>query len=73
MSENASSNQALPWNDMNRFNQTGYSAPTIFPNPEDYKDINLYNVDLKLAEARETSHQEWKEDEKWDRIHNGRN
>lgn len=65
-------NQNLPWSDTNRFNQTGYSAPTVFPQYMNYNDPKLWEEDMKKAELRENSHQEWKEDERWDRINNGR-
>ena len=42
-----------------RFNQTGYSAPTIFPEASNYKDLSLYVEDLAKAEARQESHLEW--------------
>jgi len=47
----------LPWNDHNRFNQTGYSAETVFPLEENYKNKRLYIEDIEKAEVRE-SHRE---------------
>ena len=47
------------WSDTNRFNQSGYSAPTIFPEASNYKDLSLYAEDLAKAEARQESHLEW--------------
>ena len=51
-----------PWNDNNRFNQTGYSASTLFPKEEDYTNKIAYLDDLDKAEAREESHNEWLEE-----------
>lgn len=47
------------WNDNNRFDQSGYSAPTIFPQEENYSNIELYKEDLMKAKDREDSHQEF--------------
>jgi len=52
----------LKWNDHNRFNQTGYSAPTLIPQEEDYTDTRLYLDDLMKAEAREVDHREFIEE-----------
>lgn len=51
-----------PWNDNNRFNQTGYSASTLFPIRENYKNKNLYLEDLEKARYREENHQEFLDD-----------
>jgi hypothetical protein len=51
------------WNDDNRFNQTGYSASTIFPIKENYINIENYNIDLAKANLREESHLDWLEEE----------
>lgn len=48
-----------PWSDTNRYSQTGYSSPTIFPHPENYQDKYLFFLDLAKAQQRETSRQEW--------------
>jgi len=48
-----------PWNDENRFNQTGYSASTLFPEKENYTNFDLYLEDLEKAEYRENNHQEF--------------
>ena len=47
------------WNDENRFNQSGYSASTIFPKRENYKNEAFFLEDLKKAELREELHQEF--------------
>lgn len=47
------------WSDDNRFNQTGYSAGTLMPKRENYKSEKAFEEDLKAAEWREQSHQEW--------------
>jgi len=51
-----------PWNDNNRFNQTGYSASTLFPIRENYKNKKLYLEDLEKARYREENHQEFLDD-----------
>lgn len=48
-----------PWSDTNRFSQTGYSAPTVFPIASNYMDLSLYVEDLALAEKRQESHLDW--------------
>ena len=48
-----------PWSDTNRFNQTGYSSPTIFPEAKYYLDKNAFAEDLAKAQARQESHLEW--------------
>lgn len=47
------------WSDTNRFNQSGYSAITIFPQKENYTNEDLYNEDLAKANEREEAHQEF--------------
>lgn len=47
------------WSTENRFSQTGYSAPTIFPLKENYDDEEAYSIDLAKAELREESHLDW--------------
>ena len=47
------------WSDTNRFNQTGYSSPTIFPEARNYRNLFLYVEDLAKAEARQESHLDW--------------
>ena len=42
-----------------RFNQSGYSSPTVFPQAENYTDLTLYAIDLAKAEIRQDSHLEW--------------
>jgi hypothetical protein len=54
------------WNDYNRFNQSGYSSPTVFPLEENYRNKRLYLEDLEKAEAREATHLEFVEDLKAD-------
>ena len=62
-----------PWNDDNRFNQTGYSGATLFPLEENYIDKGAYLDDLDKAEAREVNHlefiEELKEDARMDAMH----
>lgn len=48
-----------PWSDTNRFNQSGYSAPTIFPEAKNYKNIANYLEDLSKATLRQEVHLEW--------------
>lgn len=48
-----------PWSDINRFNQQGYSSPTIFPEAKNYRNLVLFMEDLALAEARQESHLDW--------------
>lgn len=47
------------WADTNRFNQSGYSSPTLFPIASNYSNLQLYAEDLVKAEARQESHLEW--------------
>lgn len=42
-----------------RFNQTGYSDPTIFPQCMNYNDSELWKEDMKKAEAREDARNNW--------------
>lgn len=49
----------LYWNDDNRFNQDGYSAPTVFPVKKLYFDEKLFYGDLEIANKREYYHQEF--------------
>ena len=62
-----------PWNDNNRFNQTGYSGSTLFPIERNYTNKRLFLDDLEKAEAREANHLEFmyelKEDAKMDAVH----
>lgn len=53
-----------PWNDTNRFNQTGYSVPTIFPQFMHYDNPDFWTEDMIKAERREDSRQEWLADER---------
>lgn len=48
-----------PWNDKNRYSQTGYSAPTIFPIYENYIDKRLFDIDDEKAYSREEARREW--------------
>jgi hypothetical protein len=53
------------WSNTNRFSQTGYSAGTIFPEIQNYgDDMVAFEEDMKKAEMREESHNEWLEDER---------
>jgi hypothetical protein len=52
------------WNDTNRYNQTGYSAPTIFPKLWQYANKDLWEIDFAKAERRDASHLEWLEEER---------
>ena len=49
----------LPWSDTNRFSQTGYSAPTIFPEAHNYINKEFFVEDLAKAQSRQESHLEW--------------
>ena len=59
------------WSDENRFNQTGYSAPTRFPDIKNYENPLYYLADMEQAEKREQNHQEWLEDERYEARCNG--
>lgn len=59
------------WSDDNRFLQTGYSAPTIFPKIENYQNKDLFYVDHALAQTREESHLDWLDDERYEARSNG--
>jgi hypothetical protein len=48
-----------PWSDTNRFSQSGYSSPTVFPQAENYTDLTLYAIDLAKAEKRQEAHLDW--------------
>lgn len=52
------------WNDIHRFNQTGYSASTQFPKKENYIDKNLYRKDMDNALVREEYHQDFLQDQR---------
>lgn len=54
-----STNIMQQWSDTNRFNQTGYSAPTIFPEAKNYVNKEFFAEDLAKAQARQESHLEW--------------
>lgn len=50
------------WSDVGgheRFNQTGYSDPTIFPQRTAYNNPELWEEDMKKAEARENARNNW--------------
>lgn len=47
------------WSDTNRFNQEGYSWPTIFPEAHNYINKEFFAEDLAKAQARQESHLEW--------------
>ena len=56
-----------PWSDNptvgERFNQTGYSSPTIFPEACNYTDLQAFAIDLAKAQARQESHLDWQWEE----------
>jgi outer membrane translocation and assembly module TamA len=53
------------WTNTNRFSQTGYSAPTIFPELKNYNgDIEAFEEDLKKAQERDESHLDWLQEER---------
>lgn len=54
------------YNDINRYDQTGYSSPTIFPKTWQYKDKDLWVIDYAKAERREKSRIEWLEEEAYE-------
>ena len=56
------------WNDNNRFNQTGYSGCTEFPNPYEYANLDLFLEDITKAVRREQSHREFL----WEQYEEGR-
>ena len=47
------------WSDRNRFCQVGYSAPTIFPEADNYRDLYLFLEDVQHAIKREVNRVEW--------------
>ena len=51
------------WSDSNRFNQSGYSVPTRFPEACNYTDLQAFVIDLAKAQARQESHLDWKWEE----------
>lgn len=51
------------WNDENRYSQTGYSAPTIWPMSGNYTSNLAWAIDYAAALKRENAHQEWLDDE----------
>jgi len=57
-----------PWDDYNRFNQTGYSGSTIYPQEEHYTNKRLFIEDFDKAEAREELHLEFLEELKDDHL-----
>lgn len=46
------------WDDYNRFNQSGFSAPTVFPEEGNYSNKFLFLEDIEKAERREMMRQE---------------
>lgn len=42
-----------------RFNQDGYSSPTIFPTASKYRDLSLFLEDIHLAVERELTRRDW--------------
>lgn len=52
------------YSDTHRFDQTGYSAPTRFPQPHHYTDLDLFLEDMIHAVEREKSHRCWTEEER---------
>lgn len=57
------------WSNSNRFSQTGYSAPTEWPEAHNYTDLDKFQEDVIKAIEREQSHREWMEDERRDRAY----
>jgi hypothetical protein len=49
----------MKWNDQNRYSQSGYSSPTIFPELKDYRVTKHFIEDMKLAISREEARDEW--------------
>lgn len=52
--------------DTHRYDQTGYSAPTIWPQSNHYTDKLLWIEDYAKAEAREANRQDWLEEEAYE-------
>ena len=50
------------WSDTNRYNQTNYSGPTIFPVESNYTNPAAFEQDYKRAQRREENHQEFMND-----------
>lgn len=60
--------EKMKWNDSNRFNQTGYSGSTEFPDPYEYANLDLFLEDITKAVRREQSHREFL----WEQYEEGR-
>jgi hypothetical protein len=52
------------WSSHNRFNQTGYSSPTVFPKQENYCCMRDYLEDRDKAVARESTRKDWLEEQR---------
>ena len=50
------------WTDTNRFNQTGYSSLTLFPQIENYENKASYWEDYMKAKIRQRNHEEFMEE-----------
>jgi hypothetical protein len=59
------------WNDTNRFCQTGYSSPTVWPRVINYVDVELFEEDMAKASERQCNREEWIEDERLEARMNG--
>lgn len=55
-----------PWSDYNRFSQSGYSAPTVWPCIGNYVSTDIYLKDYQKALDREATRSEWLEDEAYE-------
>lgn len=52
------------WSNTNRFSQSGYSSPTVFPQSENYTNKTLWAIDYTESLMREQSHQDWLDEER---------
>lgn len=57
--------ETLPWSDTNRYSQTGYSSPTVWPTAGNYASLELWAIDYDRALRREQSHQDWLDEERY--------
>lgn len=51
------------WSDTHRYNQTGYSSPTIWPAAGNYHSLTNWAIDYDKALRREESRQDWLDEE----------
>jgi alpha-D-ribose 1-methylphosphonate 5-triphosphate diphosphatase PhnM len=52
------------WSDEHRYNQTGYSSPTVWPGAGNYHSLENWASDYQKALKREESRQDWLDEER---------